>query len=84
MTYAFTEHGAIQVATILSTRRAIDVSVYVVRAFVQLRGVLATNRELAKRLEELEARIERKIDVHDRAVRLFFFVPSSRPSRPLR
>src|SRR5882672_1574441 len=38
--YAFTEHGAIQAATILSTRRAVDVSVYIVRAFVQLRGVL--------------------------------------------
>ncbi len=66
--YAFTEHGAIQAATILSTRRAIDVSVYVVRAFVQLRGLLATSRELAKRLEELEARIERKLDIHDRAI----------------
>ena len=66
--YAFTEHGAIQAATILSTRRAVEVSVYVVRAFVQLRGVMTANRELAKRLDELESRIERKLDIHDRAI----------------
>lgn len=66
--YAFTEHGAIQAATILSTRRAVEVSVYVVRAFVQLRGVLTANRELAGRLDQLEARIERKLDTHDRVI----------------
>jgi hypothetical protein len=66
--FAFTEHGAIQAATILSTRRAVEVSVYVVRAFVQLRGVLATHRELSQRLDELEARIERKLDTHDRVI----------------
>ncbi len=66
--WAFTEHGAIQAATILSTRRAVDVSVYVVRAFIQLRGVLSSHRELAKRLDELEGRIERKLQTHDRAI----------------
>jgi hypothetical protein len=66
--FAFTEHGAIQAATILSTRRAVEVSVYVVRAFVQLRGVLATHREPSQRLDELEARIERKLDTHDRVI----------------
>jgi hypothetical protein len=86
--YAFTEHGAIQAATILSTRRAVEVSVYVVRAFVQLRGVLTANRELAKRLVELEARIERKIDTHDRviadildAIRQLMSPPEPKPKR---
>ena len=51
---AFTEHGAIMAATILSSRRAIEVSVYVVRAFVQMRETLAAHKELAKRLDELE------------------------------
>jgi hypothetical protein len=54
--HAFTEHGAIQAATVLNTRRAVEVSVYVVRAFVQLRGMIVANRELAKRLDELKAR----------------------------
>jgi phage regulator Rha-like protein len=41
--YAFTEHGAIMAATVLSTKRAIEMSVFVVRAFVRLRDLLATN-----------------------------------------
>lgn len=47
--YAFTEHGAIMAATVLNSARAIEVSLYIVRAFVQLRTLLATNRELARR-----------------------------------
>jgi len=88
--YAFTEHGAIQAATILSTRRAVEVSVYVVRAFVQLRGVLTANRELAKRLDELEGRIERKLHTHDRviaeildAIRQLMAPPEPKRGRPI-
>jgi hypothetical protein len=88
--YAFTEHGAIQAATILNTRRAVQVSVYVVRAFVQLRGVLAANRELAKRLDELEASIEQKLDTHDRviadildAIRQLMTPPDPQARRPI-
>jgi len=46
--YAFTEHGAIIAAAVLNTPLAVEVSVYVVRAFVRLREVLAGNKELAK------------------------------------
>jgi hypothetical protein len=65
---AFTEHGAIMAATVLNSARAIEVSVYVVRAFVQMRETLASNKQLATRLNELEARLERRIDGHDRAI----------------
>ena len=65
---AFTEHGAIMAATILNSERAVDMSIYVVRAFVQLRDLLASNKELAKRLDELEARITRKLATHDEAI----------------
>ena len=54
---AFTEHGAIQAATILNSPRAVEMSVFVVRAFVNLREVLSTNRELARRFEQLESRL---------------------------
>jgi hypothetical protein len=47
--YAFTEHGAIMAATILNSPRAVEMSVFVVRAFVQLREMLASNKELARR-----------------------------------
>ena len=66
--YAFTEHGAIMAATILNSPRATEVSVYVVRAFVELRELLTGNKELALKLAELESRIERKLDSHDQAI----------------
>ncbi len=51
---AFTEHGAIMAATVLSSPRAVEMSVYIVRAFVRLRDVLASNTDLARKLEALE------------------------------
>ena len=66
--YAFTEHGAIMAATILNSPRAVEMSVYVVRAFVKLRELLASNKELARRLNELEARLEKKLATHDQAI----------------
>ncbi|WP_294254849.1 ORF6N domain-containing protein [Propionivibrio sp.] len=62
--YAFTEHGAIMAATILNSPRATEVSVYVVRAFVQLRNLLASNQEVMRRLTELG----HKVSSHDQAI----------------
>lgn len=62
--YAFTEHGAIQAANVLNSSRATDMSVHVVRAFVRLREVVAANKELAKKLDELE----RRVSSHDQAI----------------
>ncbi len=56
---AFTEHGAIMVASILNSPRAIEASIYVVRAFVRLRNLLASHKELAYKLKELEHRISK-------------------------
>jgi len=66
--YAFTEHGAIMAATILNSPIATEVAVYVVRAFVQLRETLTSHKELIRRLNELESKIERKIVTHDEAI----------------
>ena len=63
--YAFTEHGAIMLAAVLNTPRAIEVSVFVVRVFVRLREILSTHKALAGRLAELES----KIETHDEAIR---------------
>ena len=62
--FAFTEHGAIMAATVLNSERAVQMSVFVVRAFVRLREMLATNRRLAARLYELENRL----DTHDSTI----------------
>lgn len=63
--YAFTEHGAIMAATILSSPRAVEVSVYVVRAFVRLRELATTHHDLATRLDELEQKTEVLSMQHD-------------------
>ena len=66
--FAFTEHGAIQAANVLNSPLAVEMGVYVVRAFVRLRELLASNEVLAQRLSELEQRIERKLETHDQAI----------------
>ncbi len=55
--WAFTEHGAIMAASVLRTPRAIDMSIFVVRAFIQLRDAAVPHRELAAKLGELERRV---------------------------
>ena len=58
---AFTEHGAIMAATVLNSKRAIEMSVFVVRAFVRMRDALALNHRIETKLSELESRL----DSHD-------------------
>jgi hypothetical protein len=67
--FAFTEHGAIMAATILNTPHAVEVSVYVVRAFVRLRAVLSTHAALAKKLAEVERKTEALVLQHDTLAR---------------
>src|SRR4051812_7207909 len=59
--HAFTEHGAIMAATVLNSKRAIEMSIFVVRAFVKMRQALIVNQHVASKLSELEARL----DSHD-------------------
>ena len=66
--YVFTEHGAIMLANVLNSDRAVEMSVFVVRAFVQLREMLASNRQLAEQLGELE----RRISSHDKQIQVIF------------
>ena len=65
---AFTEHGALMAANVLSSGRAVKVAIYVVRAFVELREAVARHQELAKRLDELETRIETKLANQDQTI----------------
>ncbi|MDO8369949.1 MAG: ORF6N domain-containing protein [Candidatus Nitrotoga sp.] len=61
---AFTEHGALMLGNVLKSSRAVEISLLVVRTFVQIREMLSTHKELATKLEELE----RKISSHDQAI----------------
>jgi hypothetical protein len=82
--YAFTEHGAIMLASVLNSPRAIEASIYVVRAFVRLRGLLESHKELAHKLTDLE----QKISKHDAEIQTIFKVirqlmqPPEPPTEP--
>jgi len=67
--YAFTEHGAIMAANVLNNKRAVEASVQVVRAFVKLRQMLASNAELAFKLDELERKYNHQFKIVFDAIR---------------
>ena len=86
---AFTEHGAIMAATVLNSPRAVEMSVYVVRAFVRLREVLSSNAELARKLDALEksvatldARTRRQFEEVYGAIRALM-APAAMKARPI-
>ena len=60
----YTEHGALMASSVLKTRRAVEVSLHVVRALVQMRNALAAHREIAGRLDQLE----RRVGSHDQTI----------------
>jgi hypothetical protein len=67
--YAFTEHGAIMAASVLNSPRAIEMSLFVVRAFVRLREILHSHKELADKIAELE----NKMGDHDASINTIIF-----------
>lgn len=84
--FAFTEHGAIMAATILNMPQATELSVYVVRAFVRMREVLATHKELARTLAALEQRIDSQDETIVEilaAIRQLMAPPEPKKKRPI-
>jgi len=66
--FVFTEHGAIMAANVLNSMRAVHTSVFVVRAFIKMRRMLTDNKELARRLTQLENELKKRLDVHETAI----------------
>jgi phage regulator Rha-like protein len=82
--YVFTEHGAIMAATVLNSKRAVQMSIFVVRAFVQMRETLAANHEIRVKLGELEKRLENHdVRIQDivQAIRQLMAPPTSNRRR---
>jgi hypothetical protein len=65
---AFTEHGAIMAANVLNSTRAVQMSVFVVRAFLKMRAFLGDKGELAKQLAALEKELKQRLDIHEAAI----------------
>ena len=66
--YAFTEHGAIMAANVLNSARAVEMSVFVVRAFVKMRSAFSDSRELAQKLVLLEQELKIRLNVHEAVI----------------
>ena len=81
--YAFTEHGAIMAANVLNSRRAVELSVEVVRAFARLREMVASHKDLAKRLNELESRYDRQFKAVFDAIRELMRPPDPKTKRKI-
>jgi hypothetical protein len=79
--YAFTEHGALMLASVLNSARAVPASVEVVRAFVHLRTMLAEHRDLRRRLDELEAKCDGQFKVVFDSIRVSM-APAEKPQKP--
>lgn len=69
LSYVFTEHGALMAACFLNTSRAIEMSVFIIRAFVKLREMASSNKEIIRRLDELEKRYDAQFKVVFEAIR---------------
>jgi len=66
--WVFTEHGALMAANVLNSPRAVQMSVFVIRAFLKMRAALSDNRELAHKLAALEKELKERLDVHEAAI----------------
>ena len=81
--YVFTEHGAVMLASVLNSAAAVAASIQVVRAFVRLRTILATHKDLARKLDALEQKCDRRFKVVFETIREML-PPSVKPrKRPI-
>jgi len=80
--YAFTEHGAVMLASVLNSEIAVKASIQVVRAFVRLREMITTHKELARKLEELEQKYDMQFKVVFDAIRQLMAPMSEEKPKP--
>ena len=73
--YVFTEHGALMAATVLNSERAVAMSLAIIRTFVKLRQILSLNKDLSRRLDELEGRYDEQFQYVFQAIRKLMELP---------
>ena len=79
--YAFTEHGILMLSSVLNSERAVQVNIQIMRTFSQLREMLAGNKELKLKIEEMEKKYDSQFKVVFQAIRELFEPPASKPKR---
>ena len=79
--YAFTEHGILMLSSVLNSERAVQVNIEIMRAFVKLRELIVSNKDLAKRLDELEKKHDSQFKVVFDAIRQLMAPPETKPRR---
>ena len=79
--YAFTEQGVAMLSSVLKSKQAVRVNVEIMRAFVRLRDLIGQNREMTKRLNDLESRYDRQFKVVFDAIRELMTSPTPAPKR---
>jgi ORF6N domain-containing protein len=79
--YAFTEQGVAMLSSVLRSPRAVQVNIAIMRAFVKLREILATHRDLARRLDEMESKYDKQFRVVFDAIRQLMMAPPEKPRR---
>lgn len=81
--YVFTEQGVAMLSTVLNSERAISVNIEIMRAFVRLRQILSSNKELSRRLDELEKKYDHQFKVVFDAIRQLMVPPPLPPRRKI-
>ena len=80
--YAFTEHGTIMLVNVLNTPSAIETSVLIVRAFVKLRELLSTHKELERKILDLESKYDKQFELIFKAIRALMHQEQLDKNRP--
>jgi hypothetical protein len=81
--YAFTEQGIAMLSSVLRSDRAVQVNIAIMRTFVHLRRMLASHKDLAQKIEEMEKKYDKRFQIVFDAIKKIIEVPLSEPSRPI-
>jgi hypothetical protein len=80
--HAFTEHGILMLSSVLNSKRAIQVNIQIMRTFTQLREMLAGNKELKRKIEEMEKRYDHQFQIVFKAIKELLEPPAPPPPKP--
>ena len=81
--YAFTEQGIAMLSSVLNSERAVQVNIAIMRTFVYLRKMLASHKDLAQKIEEMEKKYDKRFQIVFEAIKKLIEVPLSNPPRPI-